>query len=72
MTQLLEQAVARVKELSDEQQNTIAAIILQELEDDLKWEQAFANSQDQLAKWEEKVQADIRAGRVKKMGIDEL
>jgi len=36
------------------------------------WDEAFANSQNQLDKWEEKVEADIRAGRVKKMGIDEL
>lgn len=72
MTQLLKQAMERVQKLSDEEQDMIAAIIIQELEDDLVWEQAFADSQDKLAKWEAKVEADILAGRSRQMGWDEL
>ena len=64
MTQLLQQAMQRVQQLSDEQQDMIASIIIEELEDDLRWEQAFANSQDKLAEWEKQVQADIQAGHI--------
>ncbi len=72
MTQLLKQALERVQALSDEQQDRIASIIIKELEDDMLWEEAFANSQDELAKWEEQVQSVIQAGRFKKMDWDEI
>ncbi|NJL52156.1 MAG: hypothetical protein HC930_07925 [Hydrococcus sp. SU_1_0] len=49
MTELLQQAIAKIKNLPDNEQDTIAAIIMEELEDEMKWEQTFANSQDLLA-----------------------
>jgi hypothetical protein len=49
MTKLLEQAIAKIKNLPDNEQDTIAAIILEELEEETKWEKAFANSQDLLS-----------------------
>ena len=72
MTQLLEKAIAQVSKLSPEEQNAIAAIILEELRDEQRWNAAFAASQDELAKLAAKVREDVRAGRVKKMGFDEL
>ena len=72
MTQLLEKVLTEVYKLPPEQQDAIAAIILEELEDERRWDKAFAKSQDKLAQLAQKVRADIKAGRVKKMGIDEL
>ena len=72
MTELLEKAMERVQELPVAEQEAIAAIILDELADEEEWDAAFARSQDKLAKLAEKVREDIRAGRVKKMGFDEL
>jgi aspartate/glutamate racemase len=72
MTRLLEKAIEEVNKLSTEQQNAIAQLILDELEDEEQWEKAFAASQDQLAKLADKVRQDIRTGRVKSSGIDEL
>jgi hypothetical protein len=72
MTQLLEEALARVTKLPKKQQDAIAAIILGELEDEERWSAAFAASQEQLSKLARKVRRDIRAGRVRRMGIDEL
>jgi len=72
MTQLLEEAIAEVSKLSPEKQNAIAAIILEELRDEQRWNAAFAASQDKLAKLAAEVREDVRAGRVKKMGFDEL
>lgn len=49
MTELLKQAIKKIENLSDEEQNAIATIILEELEDEMKWEQSFASSHDLLA-----------------------
>lgn len=72
MTELLEKALAEVSKLSAEEQDAIAALILEALEDERQWEAAFSASPDKLAKLAEKVREDIRAGRVREMGFDEL
>jgi hypothetical protein len=72
MTELLQQALAEVQKLPDAEQDTIAAMILEEIEDERRWDEAFARSQDQLARLADRVREDIRAGRVRDMGIDEL
>ncbi len=72
MTQLLEKAVTKVSKLTATEQNAIATMILEELADEERWEMAFAQSQDQLAKWAEKVRQDIKTGQVRKIELDEL
>ena len=72
MTQLLEKALTEVYKLPPEKQDAIATLILEELEDERLWDKAFAESQDKLALLARKVRADIKADRIKKMGIDEL
>jgi hypothetical protein len=39
-----------VKQLPANEQDAIAAIILEELEDEVRWQEKFARSQDVLAK----------------------
>ena len=72
MTQLLEKALTEVYKLPPDKQDTIAVLILEELDDERRWDAAFAESQDNLAQLAVKVRADIQVGRIKKMGIDEL
>ena len=72
MTQLLEKVLTEVYKLPPEKQDTIAAVILEELKDERLWDKAFAESQDKLAQLTRKVRSDIKADRIKKMGIDEL
>lgn len=72
MTRLLAQAFDEVKKLPVLEQDAMAAIIMAELLDEKRWAEAFANSQDKLAKLAEKVRADIAAGRRQQMGFDEL
>lgn len=72
MTQLLEKALAQIAHLPDDRQDTIAAIILEELEDEQRWDEAFASSQDKLAELANKVRQDIKAGKVRQAGFDEL
>ena len=72
MTQFLEKVLIEVYKLPPEKQDAIAAVILEELEDERLWDKAFAESQDQLAQLARKVRADIKAGRIKKIGIEAL
>jgi ribosome biogenesis GTPase A len=72
MTQLLEQAIEQVKKLPTSEQDAIASLILEEIADERRWDVAFAGSQPQLARLAEKVRNDIRAGKVRKVGMDEL
>lgn len=72
MTQMLEQALAQVQQLPQTEQDAIAALILEELADERRWDKAFAKSQDQLARLAARAREEIRAGRVRDAGIDEL
>ena len=46
MTQLLEQAFSEAQKLSESDQDAIASLILDELEDERRWDSAFASSQE--------------------------
>jgi hypothetical protein len=72
MSQLLDQALSEVKKLPEPEQDAIAALILEELADERRWQERFSHSQDQLARLAAKVREDIRAGRVKSGGFDQL
>ena len=72
MTQLLQQALAELHKLPDSDQDAIAALILAEIADDDRWNQAFADSQSELSRLAANVREDIRAGRVRDVGIDQL
>ena len=72
MTQLLKKALIEVNKLPPDKQDTIASIILEELEDERRWDRSFADSQDKLTQLAQKVRTDIEAGRIHKMGFDEL
>jgi hypothetical protein len=72
MTQLLQRALNEAQTLPAAEQDAIAAIILEELADERRWDSAFAGSQDQLSRLADKVRRDVAAGRVREMGIDEL
>jgi aspartate/glutamate racemase len=50
MTERLEQAIAQLKTLSTDKQDAIATLILEELEEEQRWDNSFARSQDLLAK----------------------
>ncbi len=46
MTELLQQAIAKIQQLPVEQQDEIAARFLTELQDDQKWKTSFAETTD--------------------------
>jgi len=72
MTKLLEQAIARLKTLPASEQDAIAAMILEELEDEVKWDEAFANSKDTLAILAAEAMAEDRAGKTQELDPETL
>jgi len=72
MTQLLVQAIEAVQKLPPAEQDAVASLILQELADEKRWDDAFARTQPQLERLTEKVEADVAAGRVCDLGMDDL
>ena len=72
MTELLEQAITRLKNLPANEQDAIAAMILAELEDERHWDEAFARSPDILAKLATEAMAEYRAGKTQELDPDTL
>ncbi len=64
--------LAQVYRLSESEQDTIAAIIQDELADDQRWDEQFAQSQDGLARLAEKARKDMKAGRLRNIRFDDL
>jgi hypothetical protein len=50
MTELLEQVISKLKTLPTNEQDAIATMILDELDDEHHWDESFARSPDLLAR----------------------
>jgi hypothetical protein len=72
MSSLLDQAVEEVRKLPDAEQDAIAALILQEIEDDRRWEESLARSPDKLAALTARAAEQVREGRCRTAGFDDL
>jgi hypothetical protein len=72
MTELLEKAIAALARLPQIQQERMAEWILEELEEDARWDRAFANSLPTLETLAQKALADHRAGRTQPLNPDDL
>jgi hypothetical protein len=74
VSQLMEQAFQKAKQLPESDQEAIASIILQEIEAEQRWEELFSRpeSADLLSKMADEALAGVRAGRAKRLDIDEL
>ncbi len=72
MTRLLERAITEIQNLPPTDQDAIASLILEEIADDRRWDEAFAKSHDRLAQIAEQVRAEIRAGKVQALRLEEL
>ena len=65
MTRKLKLAIDRVSALPDDEQDAIASMILEEIEDDARWHAAFAKSQEALARLADEARAEIAAGEIR-------
>ncbi len=72
MTKLLEQAIARLKSLPASEQDAIAAMILEELEDEIRWDETFKRSKDALALLAALAMAEYRAGKTQELDPETL
>ena len=72
MTELLEQAIAQLKTLSTDKQDAIATLILEEIEDERRWDESFARSPDLLAKLAADAMVEYRAGKTQELDPDLL
>jgi hypothetical protein len=67
MTELLERAIARLQTLPESEQNAIASMILEEIEDEQRWNEAFSRSPDVLAKLAASAMAEYHAGKTQEL-----
>lgn len=72
MTELLEQAIEHLKGLDADKQDAIATLIMEELEDEAKWDTAFASSQDLLADLAAEAMAEYSAGQTQVLNPETL
>lgn len=67
MTDLLERTITKLRDLSVEQQDAIAMMILEEIEDEVKWERSFERSQNLLAKLAGEAMVEHHAGKTQEL-----
>ena len=72
MTELLEEAFAKVARLPDHEQNALARWLMDELESERRWSRAFETSQGQLAELAREALEDDRTGRTEPLDPDRL
>jgi hypothetical protein len=72
MTKLLEEAFAEASKLPEQEQDALAAVILEELASERRWDQAFADSADLLAQLAEQALAEHRAGKTQRLDPERL
>jgi hypothetical protein len=63
VTRPLDEALRKAGELSEAEQDALAASMLADLEDERRWSETFANSQDLLAELAAEAREEYRAGR---------
>jgi hypothetical protein len=72
MTERLEQAIAQLKTLPTDKQDAIATLILEELEEEQRWDDSFARSPDLLAKLAAEAMAEYRADKTQELDPETL
>ncbi len=66
------QSTSTTKTIALSRRDMIAAIILEELEDEVRWQEKFARSQDVLAKLAAEAMAEYQAGKTQELDVDAL
>ena len=72
MSEMLNMAVEQVKRPPADQQNAIAAIILEEIADERRWHTAFARSYDALERLAAEAEEEDRKGLTQALAPDAL
>ena len=72
MTQQLEHVIDQIRQLPDDEQDMLAAIVREELADTARWRQRFAETQGPLARLAAQVRADIHGGNTEPLDPADL
>jgi len=70
MTQLLERAFSEASKLPEKEQNAVAALLLEELASEKRWDEAFASSEQQLSSMAREALREFEAGQTLPMDAD--
>jgi hypothetical protein len=70
----MEQAFEKARQLPEHDQEAIASIILQEIESEQRWDALFAQPQsaDLLSRMADEALAAAKAGRARRLDVNEL
>jgi hypothetical protein len=72
MTDLLKEAFDKAAQLPPEEQDALAALLLEEMASEKRWEEAFANSQDQLVKMAREALTEFHEGKTLPLDEDNM
>jgi hypothetical protein len=72
MTRLLEKAFEKASELSEAEQDDFAEFILDELDSERRWEQAFEDSQNELEQLADEALGEHEAGNSEELDSNRL
>jgi len=72
MTKLLEEAFKKASKLPEVEQNALAKWLLEELEDEKKWEKELSESEDVLDQLADEAVKEHRKGKTKPMDFGRL
>ncbi len=67
MTKLLEKAFTEASRLPLAMQNMIAERLLEDINAEAKWDDSFADSQDELSRLADEAVADFQSGKTKSL-----
>lgn len=70
MTELLEKAFAEASKLPLDEQDALAALLLEELASEQRWAQAFAKSSDKLSNLADEAIAKFKQGKTQPFDED--
>jgi len=72
MTKLLETAIAKVRGLSEAEQDAIAQIVLDEIESERRWDELFAKSPEKLKKLADQAWGEHESGDSEELDPDAM
>ncbi|MCP4371209.1 MAG: hypothetical protein GY797_24305 [Deltaproteobacteria bacterium] len=72
MVTFLQEAFEMASKLPQEEQSALAALWIEEMKEEMKWEKTFADSQDVLEALADKALEEIAQGKAEEIGWNEL
>jgi hypothetical protein len=72
MATLKDRVLEEIAKLPEDAQDAVWMQILEDIESERRWDEAFENSQDKLSNLASRVRANIEAGKRRPLELDDL